>query len=85
MANNIRQMAASTAAQTRPRSTAQLLATTGQTSMAALSRRQRVRWLGHAARMPNDAMAKQLLFAHSLLGHPRPTGRPHLTWMDTAP
>ena len=29
-------------------------------------------------------MVKQLLFAHSIPGHPRPTGRPHLTWMDTA-
>ena len=27
---------------------------------------------------------KQLLFAHSIPGHPRPLGRPHLTWMDTA-
>ena len=24
------------------------------------------------------------LFAHSIPGHPRPLGRPHLTWMDTA-
>ena len=38
----------------------------------------------HAARKPNDAMVKQLLFAHSIPGHPRPIGRPHLTWMDTA-
>ena len=29
-------------------------------------------------------MVKQLLFAHSIPGHPRPMGRPHLTWMDTA-
>ena len=29
-------------------------------------------------------MVKQLLFAHSIPGHPRPLGRPHLTWMDTA-
>ena len=42
------------------------------------------RWLGHAARKPNDVMVKQLLFAHSIQGHPRPMGRPHLTWMDTA-
>ena len=28
-------------------------------------------------------MVKQLLFAHSIQGHPRPMGRPHLTWMDT--
>ena len=26
-------------------------------------------------------MVKQLLFAHSIPGHPRPLGRPHLTWM----
>ena len=32
----------------------------------------------------NDVMVKQLLFAHSIPGHPRPLGRPHLTWMDTA-
>ena len=47
-------------------------------------RRHRVRWLGHAARKPNDVMVKQLFFAHSIPGHPRPIGRPHLTWMDTA-
>ena len=29
-------------------------------------------------------MVKQLLLAHSIPGHPRPMGRPHLTWMDTA-
>ena len=64
-------------------STAELLAS-GQTSMADLPRRHGVRWLGHAARKPNDVMVKQLLFAHSIPGHPRPIGRPHLTWMDTA-
>ena len=44
----------------------------------------RVRWLGHAARKPNDVMVKQMLFAHSNPGHPRPMGRPRLSWMDTA-
>ena len=29
-------------------------------------------------------MVKQLLFAHFILGHSRPTERPRLTWMDTA-
>ena len=53
-------------------------------NMADHMRRQRVRWLGHAARKPNDVMVKQLFFAHSIPGHPRPIGRPHLTWMDTA-
>ena len=52
--------------------------------MADHMRRHRVKWLGHAARKPNDVMVKQLLFAHSIPGHPRPLGRPHLTWMDTA-
>jgi len=65
-------------------STAELLARTGQANMADHMRRHRVRWLGHAARKPNDVMVKQLLFAHSIPGHPRPLGRPHLTWMDTA-
>ena len=32
----------------------------------------------------DDVMVKQLHFAHSIPGHPRPLGRPHLTWMDTA-
>ena len=46
----------------------------------------RVRLLGHAARKPNDVMVKQLLFAHSILGHPRgaPTScgwtPPCMTW-----
>ena len=46
-------------------STAELLARTGQANMADHIRRHRVRWLGHAARKPNDVMVKQLLFAHS--------------------
>ena len=50
-------------------------------STADYMRWHRVRWLGHAARKPNDVMVKQLLFAHSI---PRPMGCPHLTWMDTA-
>ena len=50
--------------------------------MADLLRWQRVRWLGHAARKPNDVMFKQLFFAHSI--HSRPMRRPHLMWMDTA-
>ena len=65
-------------------STAELLARTSQANMADHMRRHRVRWLGHAARKPNDVMVKQLLFAHSIPGQPRPVGRPHLTWMDTA-
>ena len=65
-------------------STAELLARTSQANMADHVRQHRVRWLGHAARKPNDVMVKQLLFAHSIPGHPRPIGRPHLTWMDTA-
>ena len=62
------------------KSTAELLARTSQANMADL-RRHRVRWLGHAACKPNDVMVKQL---HSIPGQPRPMGRPHLTWMDTA-
>ena len=64
-------------------STAELLARTSQASMADHMRRPRVRWLGQAARKTNDAMVKQLLFAHSIPGHSRPIGCPHLTWMDT--
>ena len=56
---------------------------TSQANMADHMKRHRVRWLGHAARKPNDVMVKQLLFAHSIPGHPRPMGRPHLTWMHT--
>ena len=40
-------------------STAELLARTGQANMADHMRRHRVRWLGHAARKPNDVMVKQ--------------------------
>ena len=65
-------------------STAELLARTSQANMADHMRRHRVRWLGHAARKPNDVMVKQLFFAHSIPGHPRPMGRPHLTCLDTA-
>ena len=62
-------------------STAELLARTDQANMADHMRQHRVRY---AARKPNDVMVKQLLFAHSIPGHPRPMGHPHLTWMDTA-
>ena len=55
----------------------------GQTSMADHPRRRRVRRLGHAVRKQNHVMVKQLLFAH-IQSHPRPMGRPHLMWMDTA-
>ena len=68
----------------RYHSTAELLARTSQANMADHMRRHRVRWLGHAARKPNDVMVKQLFFAHSIPGHPRPMGRPHLTCLDTA-
>ena len=44
--------------------------------MYGAAERHRVRWLGHAACKPNDVMVKQLLFAHSIPGHPRPIGRP---------
>ena len=50
--------------------------------------RHRFRWLGHAARMPESSieasMVKQLLFAYTIPGHPRPVGRPHYTRMDGA-
>ena len=59
-------------------STAELLARTSQANMADQMRRHRVRWQGHAARKPNDVMVKQLLFAHSIPGHPRPMGPPHV-------
>ena len=74
-------------------STAELLARTGQASMADLTRRHRVRWLGHADRKPNDVLIKQLSFAHSVPGHSNlwcaPTSRgrtpPCMTWADTRP
>ena len=65
-------------------SSAEMLARTGQANMTDHMRRHRVGWLGHAARKPNDVMVKQLLFAHFVPGHPRPMGRPHLTWMVIA-
>ena len=34
--------------------------------------------MGHAACKPNEVMVKQLLFAHSIPGHSRPMGPPHL-------
>ena len=42
---------------------AELLARTSQANMADHMRQDRVRWLGHAARKPNDVMVKQLLFS----------------------
>ena len=42
-------------------STAELLARTSQANMADHMRQHRVRWLGHAARKPNDVMVKQML------------------------
>ena len=57
-------------------STAELLARTGRANMADHMRRHRVRWLGHAARKPNDVMVKQLLFAHSIRATLGPWGAP---------
>ena len=38
----------------------------------------------HTRRPRVRVMVKQLLFAHSIPGHSRPMGHPHLMWMDTA-
>ena len=65
-------------------STAESLVVTGQVTIAQILRRHRVRWLGHAARKPETTMVKQLQSADSILGRPRPVGRPHYTWMDGA-
>ena len=61
--------------------TAELLATTGQTSMAELVRRHRVRQLGHADVSRMLPWSKQLLACTHIPGHPRPTGRPRLMWV----
>ena len=58
-------------------STAELMATTGRISMADPQRPQ-LRWQGHAARMTNDVMVKQLLLhtpSRATLGT-RPHGAP---------
>ena len=53
--------------------------------MEELLRTQRLRWLGHLARMPATRWAKQLLFAHEVPGAPgRGVGRPQMTWADVA-
>jgi hypothetical protein len=57
---------------------------THQQPLREILRRHRMRWLGHAARRPDGALVKQLLFAAGVHGSPRPRGRPHLTWMDMA-
>ena len=61
-----------------------MLDVTGQMPISQLLSRHRVRWLGHAARKPETTIVSQLLHADSILGHPRPVGRPHYTWMDGA-
>jgi hypothetical protein len=63
----------------------QLFADAGIPSMEELLRAQRLRWLGHLARMPATRWAKQLLFAHEVPGAPgRGVGRPHVVWADLA-
>ena len=65
-------------------STAELLDGTGQMPISQLLSRHSVRWLGHAARKPETTIVNQLLHADSILGQPRPVGRPHYTWKDGA-
>ena len=52
--------------------------------ISQLLSRQRVRWLGHAARKPETTIVNQLLHADYIPGRPRPVGRPHYMWMDGA-
>ena len=57
---------------------------TEQMPISQLLSRHRVRWLGHAAHKPETTIVNQLLHADSILGRPRPVGRPHYTWKDGA-
>ena len=65
-------------------STAELLARTSQANMADHMRRHRVRWLGHAARKPNDVMVKQLLLRTPSWATLGPWGAP-TSWGWTPP
>jgi hypothetical protein len=57
---------------------------TSTTSVSSIMRQHRLRWLGHAARKPDDTIVKQMLFAKGVPGAQPPMGRPHRTWMDAA-
>ena len=45
---------------------------------------RRLRWLGHAARRPDNNMVEQFLFATRVPGHVQPVGRPCGTCMHYA-
>ena len=57
----------------------------GQANMADHMRRHRVRWLGHAARKPNDVNGQATVFLRTpSWATLDPWGTPTFTWMDTA-
>ena len=61
-----------------------LYARAGVSAMEELLRVRRLKWLGHVARMRDQRVAKQLLFAHEVPGGGRRVGRPQLCWADLA-
>jgi len=48
-----------------------------------LLQKRRLRWLGHALRMPDERLPKATLMANGLPGWKRPLGRPRKTWQRT--
>ena len=57
-------------------STKDLMEKTHQLPISVMIKERRLRWLGHAARLSDNNMVKQLLFATSIPGHVQPVGRP---------
>ena len=65
-------------------STKDLMEKTHQLPISIMIKERRFRWLGHAARLSNNNMVKQLLFATRIPEHVQPVGRPCGTWMQHA-
>ena len=61
-------------------SNADLIAKTKQLPWTSIIEVQRIRWLGHALRLPEETPAKQALF-EAEREVPRPQGRPPTTWL----
>ena len=53
-----------------------------QPSISQLIFQARLRWLGHLGRLPDTRLCKQILFAGTVPGQPRPRGKPRRRWNE---
>eukprot|EP00955_Chlamydomonas_euryale_P038129 351002-Chlamydomonas_euryale.AAC.23 len=66
------------------RLTAQMYTAAGLPQLMHVLNAARLTRLGHVARMPDEPVVKQLLFAEGLVGLGGVVGRPRSTWRNRA-